>query len=52
MLFLFLIDHSVTCLIRNNPDDQAPQELIVVVTGLNGDLQTGSGDVFFGYKVY
>ncbi|XP_033647915.1 plexin-B-like [Asterias rubens] len=47
----YLTGSSVTCLIRNNPDNQAPQELIVYVTGLNGDLQTGSGDVSFGYKV-
>ena len=50
--YLFHLGGSVTCLIRNNPDDQAPQELIVYVTGLNGDLQTSSGDVSFGYKVY
>ncbi len=48
---LLNFDHSVTCLMRNNPDDLTPQELIVTVTGLNGSQQSGTGDVTFGYKV-
>ena len=45
------LNDSVTCKTRSNSDELTLQQLLVNITGANGNEQLSTGDPTFGYKV-